>query len=385
LKYDKLGNRLSMKISDANTQVYRYDKLYQLIFVDYNDGNSRGYDYDKLGNRRIVVNGVTTAYTSNALNQYENVAGTSYTYDKNGNLTYDGVYHYYYDCENRLTDVNNAADAAIVSYKYDYKGRRVARTAGTTTITYLYDGDQIITDYISTAWQRMYYYGPAIDQPICMVRRISFVYYYHYDGLGSVVAMSAYNGSLIEKYTYDVYGKPTIKSQTGDIRPASAYNNRYMFTGREYDPNVGIYYYRARYYHPTIGRFMQKDPIGYEDNLNLYIYCYNDPINRTDRMGLAAADKVKSWKADSQPAKGACIIIKCVASLIGEGGTAARAVEVSWCIGMVRDCVTFCTHSVKVAEGDREVCEEKCRLEYPECLTRAAEGKCQMKFEINFK
>jgi RHS repeat-associated protein len=112
------------------------------------------------------------------------------------------------------------------------------------------------------------------------------VYYYHYDGLGSVAALSYYSGYLIEKYTYDVYGKPTIKSSTGDIRTTSAYGNPYMFTGREYDPCVGIYYYRARYYHPSIGRFMQTDPIHYADGLNLYIYVKNNPVMFIDSFGL---------------------------------------------------------------------------------------------------
>lgn len=123
VKYDKVGNRLRMKVDNNNAHVYAYDKLYQLTFVDYNNGNSTGYWYDKLGNRTSVISGGTTNYLRNRLNQYTSVGGTNYTYDPNENLTYDGQYTYIYDCENRLTEVKQGA-TAIATYRDDYLGRR---------------------------------------------------------------------------------------------------------------------------------------------------------------------------------------------------------------------------------------------------------------------
>ncbi len=111
------------------------------------------------------------------------------------------------------------------------------------------------------------------------------VYYYHFDGLGSVAALSNNNGEIVERYEYDVFGRP---DRVSDV------NNPYFFTGRRYDDETGLYYYRARYYDPYIGRFLQTDPIRYEDGSNLYTYCYNNPLYWIDPWGLKAGDKYKT-------------------------------------------------------------------------------------------
>ncbi|NIP27199.1 MAG: hypothetical protein GWN67_28365, partial [Phycisphaerae bacterium] len=260
--YDKVGNQLSMKVDDANAHEYTYDSLYQLTDVNYNNGiNNISYFYDRLGNRTSVENSGTTNYLHNSLNQYTSVGGTNYSYDENGNLTNDGTYKYYYDCENRLTDANDQNGDPVAVYKYDYRGRRISKTVGGTTTKYCYDDDQVIAEYDgNNNLLRKFVYGPGIDEPICMIVPGVGTYYYHFDGLGSIIALYNSSGNMVESYSYDVFGDPNTTSSLG---------NPYKFTGRRYDSEAGLYYYRARYYHPAIGRFLQADPIGYEAGMNL--------------------------------------------------------------------------------------------------------------------
>ncbi len=180
----------------------------------------------------------------------------------------------------------------MASYAYDYLGRRISRTiygSPNVTIRYAYDGDRIIAEYDgSGTLLRKFVYGPGVDEPICLidVANGNAAYYYHFDGLGSVVALSDVNKVLVERYAYDVFGRPTIRDPNGAVLAESAWGNPYLFTGRAYEAESGLYCYRARYYDHATGRFLQPDPTGYSDGLNLYSYCGNNPFNFSDPSGL---------------------------------------------------------------------------------------------------
>ena len=149
-----------------------------------------------------------------------------------------------------------------------------------------------ITSKPTTGLIRKFIYGPGIDESIAMINVDAGVetwYFYHYDGLGSVVALSKYNTGtsqveIVERYSYDAFGTTTITTTSGCTSPG----NPYMFTARRLDPETGLYYYRARIYSPALGRFLQPDPIGYADGMNMYAYCGNNPVNYIDPWGLKA-------------------------------------------------------------------------------------------------
>ncbi len=105
----------------------------------------------------------------------------------------------------------------------------------------------------------------------------------------TVLALANSSGSIVESYNYDAYGNVTIKNSGGNVISTSAYGNRFLFQGREYDYTTQLYNFRARWYDPETGRWLSNDPIGISGGLNLYAFCGNDPVNFVDPIGL------KTW------------------------------------------------------------------------------------------
>ena len=283
--YDAVGNRLtysSLRGSEATEAIYTYDDIYQLTNVTHPDTTTT-YNYDPLGNRTSTANGATTTYTSNSLNQYTSVGGITYTYDNNGNLTSDPTNTYTYDSENRLISATTPAHSA--TYTYDPFGRRIQKNVDGVVTNFIHDGGQIIAEYDGAgSLLQAYVYGAGIDECLVM-KNAGGAYYYHYDGVDSVVALTDSGGNLTEEYEYDIFGN--IIGSLSDVY------NPYYFTGRRYDSETGLYYYRSRYYNPERGRFLQADPLGYVAGINLYRYCRNNPVNFADPWGLIPPPKVE--------------------------------------------------------------------------------------------
>jgi RHS repeat-associated protein len=210
------------------------------------------------------------------------VSGTasSYGYDAAGNLiskTLPGeTWTYSWNALNQLTSASRNG-ALQASFQYDPLGRRVVKSTPAKVTTYTYDGADILRENVTAGWlttTSYYVHGPSIDEPLGKETG-GVMTYYHADGLGSIVKETSAAGAVTNTLRYDAWGNIEAGARDG-----------FAFTGREWDPETGLYYYRARYYDLRAGRFISEDPIGFGGGLNWYSYAFGSPTRWRDPSGL---------------------------------------------------------------------------------------------------
>lgn len=277
---DAVGNQTSKTDQMAGvTSNYTYDALYQLTQVVQGANTSESYSYDAVGNRLSSLG--VTAYSYNNSNELASTPNAIYTYDYNGNTTSktdsSGTTNYTWDFENRLMNVTLPGTGGTVTFKYDPFARRIYKSSSNGTTIYTFDRDSLTeeTDASGTA-VTTFAQGLKIDEPLAMLRS-GVSSYYQEDGLGSVTSLSNSVGSLLQAYTYNSFGKLT--SSSGSL------SNPFQYTGREFDSETALFFYRARYYDPATGRFVSEDPSATSGRENLFRYVGNNPVNLYDPSG----------------------------------------------------------------------------------------------------
>jgi RHS repeat-associated protein len=233
-----------------------------------------------------TINGTVQNRTHGPTHELLTAGGQNVTHDVKGNMTSipanlreadaSTAMNLSWDFDNKMKsadiDANGTAD---VSFQYDALGRRVARTGTSGSWVFVQAGQQTIADYVignaPSASLYRYVYASYIDEPV--VRKGTgtggTIHYYHRNQQYSIYAVTTSAGAVTERYAYTAYGQPTVLNASANVISASAIGNRYSYTGREWDATVGLHHFRARWMSGVTGRFLGRDPIGYDDGPNL--------------------------------------------------------------------------------------------------------------------
>lgn len=285
------ANRLSkLTLPNGVVQTYAYDNANELTGISYAAGattlGNLVYTYDAAGQRNgqtgtFASDNLPTATTANstfdANNRQSSYDGAMLQYDPDGNLTSDGTNTYVWNARNQLVQIKQGS-SVLDSFTYDPVGRRQSKTISSMTTSFLYDGINPVQETQGTTVSGILE-GLGVDQYFARQEpdNSNAGEYFLTDAEGSTIGLTDSTGTLIQQYHYGPYGE--VNANNAGI------TNPYQYTGRENDGN-GLYYYRARYYSPSMMRFVGEDPMGLTAGPNSYSYSLNNPVNFKDPLGL---------------------------------------------------------------------------------------------------
>ncbi len=286
LTYHSDGNIATVDNNDAVTS-YIYDNAGRLTSESIDGTVKASYTYDARGNRATMTEpDRVTTYSYNKNNRIGNAITEGdgiyiyhyYDYDKNGNLkedhNYDYMRNYTYNLFGNMVS-SRTVDGAIIdidTYTYDGNGIRTSKTVDGVTTNFINDGAYVVGEVSGDSIIK-YTYGTGLIS----INNNGTVGYYHTDEHGNVSAISDTSRKVVADYDFDAFGNETVSTDT--------YYNPMRYCGEYFDAETGNIYLRARYYDPSIGRFISEDPI--KDGTNWYVYCSNNPIAFVDPSGLS--------------------------------------------------------------------------------------------------
>lgn len=282
------------QITDAaGVHNFSYDAVDRLTSATHPGQTAESYAYDAVGNR--ASSHLASTYVYQPFNRAVTIGATTYGYDANGNLTSKldaaGDWEYFWDYENRLVGVWTP-DGTVVTYKYDALGRRVETRRGAADWErYSYDGADVVVEHKSDGGTTEYANELGVDEKLWQRTDGAGPLYFVRDHLGSTRALTDSSGTVVETRGYDSFGGGAGSQLT-----------RYGFTGRERDPDTGLYFYRARWYDPATGRFLSEDPIDFKGgDINLYAYVSNNPTRFIDPAGTQVRSAERDRPGDQYP------------------------------------------------------------------------------------
>ena len=284
---DPDGNVTLSSESNGEGAAYTYDAANRVTArKGLNELFGEALDYDLLGNWLSCSNPVEgqVSRSSNAGNQYTRVGAETLQYDLNGSLTVRGTAGYRYDYLGRLVEVRSNG-VAVARYSYDALNRRVSKDAAGGHWAYYYDGEALVDEEVNGSWGQSTLFADTIDTPVVLLRA-GQAYYYLRDWRANIAAITDAAGHPVEQFRYSLFGQMQVLDGNGNPLANSGLGNIWTFAARQWDQESGLLHYRNRVYSPELGRFLQQDPAGYADGMNLYAYAGNNPLLFSDPYGL---------------------------------------------------------------------------------------------------